>query len=74
MGSVTQTGMGVEVRLLGPLEVVLAGRAVDIGSAKQRAVLALLALRAGKAVTCDRLCDLLWGQDQPASPTATSRA
>ena len=74
MGSETETGVGVKVRLLGPLEVVLAGRVVDIGSAKQRAVLALLALQAGKVVTCDRLCDVLWGEEQPASPTANMQS
>ena len=61
----------LEVRLLGPLEVALAGRTVHIGSPKQRAVLAVLALEAGKLVTSDTLCELVWDKDQPASPSAT---
>lgn len=64
-------GSGLEVRLLGPLEVALAGRIVAIGSPKQRAVVALLALQAGRVVPGDALCDLLWDDDAPASPSAT---
>lgn len=67
-----ETGFGrLNVRLLGPLEVALAGRTVHIGSPKQRAVLAVLALEAGKLVTSDTLCELVWDEDQPASPSAT---
>lgn len=61
----------LEVRLLGPFEVALSGRTVHIGSPKQRAVLAALALGAGRLVTSDTLCELVWGDDQPASPSAT---
>jgi DNA-binding SARP family transcriptional activator/EAL domain-containing protein (putative c-di-GMP-specific phosphodiesterase class I)/ActR/RegA family two-component response regulator len=68
----TQVGkLGLEVRLLGPFEVAHAGKALHIGSPKQRAVLALLALQAGRVVTADALCDLIWDQEQPASPSAT---
>jgi EAL domain-containing protein (putative c-di-GMP-specific phosphodiesterase class I)/DNA-binding SARP family transcriptional activator/AmiR/NasT family two-component response regulator len=69
-GSATGAGR-LEVRLLGPLEVALATRTVHIGSPKQRAVLAVLALEAGKLVTSDTLCELVWDEDQPASPSAT---
>ena len=69
-GSANDTG-GLEVRLLGPLEVALAGRTVHIGSPKQRAVFAVLALEAGKLVTADTLCELVWDEQQPASPAAT---
>ena len=34
-------------------------------------MLALLALQAGRVVTSDTLCDLIWDEDQPASPIAT---
>ena len=69
-GSATGSGR-LEVRVLGPLEVALAGRPVQIGSPKQRAVLAVLALEARKLVTSDTLCELVWDEDQPASPSAT---
>lgn len=70
-GSTKVGKLGLEVRLLGPFEVAHAGQAVHIGSPKQRAVLALLALQAGRVVTAGALCDLIWDEDQPASPSAT---
>jgi hypothetical protein len=36
-------GLGVEIRVLGPLEVVVDGRPVELPSAKARLVLAALA-------------------------------
>ena len=46
-------------RLLGSLEVSRAGGLLEIGGQKQRAVLAILALNAGRVVSTDRLIDLL---------------
>ncbi len=70
-GSIQVRRREIEVRLLGPFEVAHAGQALHIGSPKQRAVLALLALQAGRVVSADALCDLIWEKDQPASPSAT---
>ena len=55
----------VEVRLLGPLEVGVSGRRLELRRQKQRALLALLALRAGEVVSTDRLVDELWGGEPP---------
>ena len=55
----------VEVRLLGPLEVDVDGRILDVRRQKQRALLALLALRAGEVVPTGRLVDELWGDKPP---------
>src|SRR5262245_19855904 len=55
----------VEVRLLGPLEVGVSGRRLELRRQKQRALLALLALRAGEVVSTDRLVDELWGAEPP---------
>ncbi len=55
----------VEVRLLGPLEVGVDGRPLEVRRQKQRALLALLALRAGEVVPTDRLVDELWGDEPP---------
>src|SRR5918994_3756390 len=55
----------LEVRLLGPLEVDVDGRILDVRRQKQRALLALLALRAGEVVPTDRLVDELWGDEPP---------
>ena len=55
---------GVELRLLGPLEVLDAeGRSVPLGGAKQRSVLAVLALDANRVVGTDRLIAGVWGED-----------
>lgn len=59
-------GPAVLVRVLGPLEVVIDGAAVDPGSSTQRILLALLSLSAGTPVSRDALVDAAWG-GQPAS-------
>ncbi len=58
----------MEVRLFGELEAVAAGVPVPVRGAKQRALLALLALQRGQPVSADRLIDLLWGGRQAANP------
>jgi DNA-binding SARP family transcriptional activator len=55
----------VEFRVLGPLEVIIGGRAADVGPPKQRALLALLILNADRVVSADRLIDELWGESPP---------
>jgi DNA-binding SARP family transcriptional activator len=57
----------VEFRILGPLEVWHEGRPIQVGGAKERAVLALLLLHAGEPVSVDRLIDDLWGESPPAT-------
>ena len=56
------------VRLFGELEALDGGVPVPVRGAKQRALLALLALQRGQPVSADRLIDLLWGDGQAASP------
>jgi DNA-binding SARP family transcriptional activator/Flp pilus assembly protein TadD len=55
----------VEVLILGPVEV--SPRQSSIGSAKQRALLALLAIHAGKVLSTDRILAELWPDAAPAS-------
>jgi YVTN family beta-propeller protein len=57
----------VEFRLLGRFEVVEGDRPVALGGPKQRALLAVLLLRRGEAVSSDRLIDEIWGEQPPAS-------
>jgi DNA-binding SARP family transcriptional activator len=64
----------VEFRILGPLEVVDGGRALRLGSRKQRALLAILVLHAGKVVSRDRLIDDLWHGDPPPAAETTLRS
>lgn len=63
-------GEGLSVGLLGPLEVAVDGAATTITSARQRAILALLALDADTVVPADRIIEAVWGETQPADPAA----
>ena len=59
----------MEYALLGPLEVRRDGRTIAVGRGKQRALLAFLALNAGRVVPAERLIDELWGDEPPATAT-----
>ncbi len=52
--------------MLGPLELRVAGINVDLGSAKQRTVLAALLVDLGRPVPQDLLIDRVWGGSPPA--------
>ncbi|MCE3555558.1 winged helix-turn-helix domain-containing protein [Pseudonocardia sp. RS11V-5] len=58
----------IDVQLLGPVAVVVDGRARDVGRSSERALLALLALHAGTVVSTARLIDDLWGEQLPDDP------
>jgi DNA-binding SARP family transcriptional activator len=60
----------VRVDVLGPLRLTVDGRGVDVPGPKRRAVLALLAMAEGRAVTVDHLLDALWPSELPASGRA----
>jgi hypothetical protein len=57
----------LRVEVLGPLRLVVKGTPVDVRGPKRRAVLALLALAEGRAVSVDHLVDALWPSDVPES-------
>lgn len=62
----------MDFALLGPLEARDARRGpIDLGSPRQRAVLAMLLLDAGRVVSIERLVDGLWGDDPPAKALAS---
>jgi WD40 repeat protein/serine/threonine protein kinase/DNA-binding SARP family transcriptional activator len=61
---------GVDIHVLGPLEVLSNGVEVRLGGRKQRTVLALLAAEVGKRVSVDALIDGVWGDE----PTAAARS
>ena len=54
-----------QFQILGPLEVAGEDGPLQLGGAKQRALLALLALNAGRVVPTDTLVDQLWGERPP---------
>jgi DNA-binding SARP family transcriptional activator len=58
---------GVYFRILGPLEVAEGDRTLSLGGPRQRALLAILLLRANEVVPSDRLADQLWGEAPPPS-------
>ena len=58
----------LEFRLLGPLEVLAGGDRVPVPGAKERSLLALLLLHAGRVVSADRLLAELWGERLPEDP------
>ena len=61
-------------RLLGPLEVWDRGRGVELRRPKQRALLAILLLRAREPVSSDALIDALWGESAPRTARAIDLA
>ncbi len=62
------------MRFFGEFEAVEAGVPVPVRGAKQRTVLALLALHRGEPVSADRLIDALWGDGQVANPVNALQA
>ncbi|MFI5956638.1 BTAD domain-containing putative transcriptional regulator [Cryptosporangium sp. NPDC051539] len=65
----------LDFRLLGPLVVVdAAGRPVEIGPRKERAILAMLLITPGEVLPLDRLIDQLWADEPPSSATGTLQA
>src|SRR5437763_17066729 len=61
----------IEFRILGPLEARDENGPIALGGQKQRALLALLLLRAGAFVPAERLVYELWGE-QPPKTASTS--
>jgi predicted ATPase/DNA-binding SARP family transcriptional activator len=58
--------IGFRVDVLGPVEAWVAGARVALGGPHPQALLAVLALMPGRAVSIERLIDELWGEDPPA--------
>jgi len=55
----------LEFRVLGPVEVVLDGEVMRIGSPTQRTLLALLLMHPNEVVSTDRIVDVLWPDNPP---------
>ena len=63
----------MDFRILGPLGVSHDGRTVPVTGTRQRELLALLLLDAGRVVSSDRLMEELWGANQPAAGSTALR-
>jgi DNA-binding SARP family transcriptional activator len=61
----------MDYRILGTLEIVDGDRKLELGAAKQRALLAVLLLRANEIVSLDRIIDELWGVHAPTTAPHT---
>src|SRR5262245_20051406 len=61
-------GAVAEFGVLGAVECLVAGRALDLGPPKQRAVLAVLVLEAGHPVSPETLIERVWADDVPRQP------
>lgn len=55
----------IDYRILGPLEVSVDGRVIEIGAPKLRALLVILLLRANESVPRHVLVHELWGAQPP---------
>jgi DNA-binding SARP family transcriptional activator/tetratricopeptide (TPR) repeat protein len=56
----------LEVRLLGPFQALAGSRPVPVPAGRQRTLLAVLAMSAGRGVSTDRLVTAVWGERLPA--------
>ncbi|TWP54328.1 tetratricopeptide repeat protein [Lentzea tibetensis] len=63
--------MAVELGLLGEVTAHVDGRAVELGTPRQRCVLAALAVDVGRVVPAERLMQRVWGADTPRRGRAT---
>lgn len=54
--------MDLDIRLLGPFEVITGGSRVNLGGVKPSLVLALLSLNVGRVVSTDRIIEAVWGE------------
>jgi DNA-binding SARP family transcriptional activator len=63
--------MRAEIKVLGPLEVSIAGTSVVPSASKIRQLLAILAINAGRVVTIPALIEEIWGNQPPRSVAAT---
>jgi DNA-binding SARP family transcriptional activator len=62
---------GIALRLLGTVDLIAGDRVIELGSAKQRALLAALLVRLNRLVPVDVLVDDLWGESPPVSVQVT---
>src|SRR5918992_510494 len=64
----------VDFRVLGPVEARAEGRPLPVAGARQRALLAVLLLRAGEPVSRERVIADLWGERPPDGAVKTVQA
>jgi DNA-binding SARP family transcriptional activator/tetratricopeptide (TPR) repeat protein len=70
----TDPASALQIRVLGPVEIAWAGRPVDLGGLKARALVARLLIDRGLIVSVDRLIDSLWGDHEGAGAEIALRS
>lgn len=60
--------------VLGPLQIVVAGSNVPVGTPKQRAVLAALLINRNRPLAADALISAVWGEDPPSEARTSLHA
>ncbi|WP_281876122.1 BTAD domain-containing putative transcriptional regulator [Nocardia sputorum] len=63
--------MSLDVRVLGPVRLLVGGEPVAVGGPKPRALLAALTVNRRRAVSSAALADLVWNEDPPDSYAAS---
>jgi DNA-binding SARP family transcriptional activator len=63
--------MVLDFGVLGPLQMTASGAALPLGTPKQRAVLAMLAMSRNRPVSSESLVNAAWGQFPPPEPKAS---
>lgn len=63
----------IDFLVLGPVAMTREGAELALGGRRQRLVLALLVLNAGRTVLAERLIDQVWGEALPAGHTGPLR-
>ncbi|MEU4037333.1 AfsR/SARP family transcriptional regulator [Streptomyces collinus] len=67
------TPEAVRFAVLGPVRVWRAGTELDLGGSRERALLALLLVRAGQPVETAEIIDVLWGPNPPGTALSMVR-
>lgn len=66
--------MQIEIQLLGPVQASLGGQPAALGGARQRSLLALLAVAAGRPIPAGSLAEELWHGEPPPGAESTLRS
>jgi len=64
----------MQVRLLGPIDVIVDGGPRPVRGVRRGAVLAVLALHHGEVVSTGRLVEIVWGETAPPTVVNTLQA
>jgi DNA-binding SARP family transcriptional activator len=60
----------MELRILGPVELLVDGQSVFLARRQQRLILGILAMEANRLVSRTRLIDLIWSSRPPQQARA----